>query len=120
MKDCLDRLNWKTESEARNFSQWMTQYIPTTHATFLCDRCGRWHIVPKQALEFVKSRLKRERCVTTRELHLQMCRVLGVSLDELQARCDLSKVKIEGPGVQVVTLRTKSNDSIQPTDSGYS
>ena len=119
MKDCPDRLSWKSQREALQFSQWMAQFISIVHSAFLCDRCSRWHIVPKEAVKFVKSRLKRERCVTTRELHLQLCRVSGVSLEELQTRIDLNKINLNGNGVEFITLKP-SPKTTHETESGLS
>ena len=47
----------------------------------------------------------RPRCVTTRELHLNMAESAGISLEELQTRCDLNKITISGTAIEIVKLK---------------
>lgn len=50
-----------------------------------------------------------ERCVSDRDLHLKLAKLSGMSLDEIQTRIDLTKIRLEGDGFEIVTIKkTKS------------
>jgi hypothetical protein len=107
IKDCSERKSFETLVEAYHWVRWQNANT-FVHGSvpFQCERCQRWHICPGHTCaEKLRKQLAPIRCVTTRDLHLQMARVMGISLDELQSRTDLSKVKITGPAVEAVTLK---------------
>lgn len=117
MKDCFDRWSLPTCEEAHSFCRWLAQRAGFRQIPFHCHRCGRWHIANSrdQALE-CRRKMQRERCLSDRDLHLQLARVTGMSLDELQTRADLSKVRLNGPGVEVITPRRAAGQL--PTEGG--
>ncbi len=49
-----------------------------------------------------------ERCVTDRQLHQVLAWESACSIDELQTRVDLSKVRIRGPGFEMIRLAPKN------------
>ena len=111
IKDCCDRKSFASQEDARSFCNWMAENDIGCGVPYLCKTCDRWHFTAnREASIKARARSKRQRCVTDRELHLQMARVMGISLEELQTRVDLSKIKLaQGPGIEIVKLRDKPN-----------
>lgn len=105
MKDCSDRCSFAELWQAQSFCRQKQEDGISSLAPFMCDRCGRWHVVSQRYLVHAKKKLKRERCVTDRELHEQIARTQGLSLDELQVMYDLSKIRIQGAGVEIIRPR---------------
>lgn len=117
MKDCLERKSFRSKSSAEQFAKWYRKmqaegFSSTfTPIPFECKRCGRWHVAGSRAVAKQSSeKMTKERCLTTRDLHLQLCRVLGISLEELQTRCDLEKIGIGGVGNEWVSLKPKPGE----------
>ena len=52
---------------------------------------------------------ERKRCISTRDLHLEIARLSGMSLDDLQIRMDLSKITIDGKGGELVQIPNWQN-----------
>lgn len=106
MKDCLDRKSFDTNQDARRFIKWFGEKIGVWSVPWKCDRCDLWHISSGslQALR-AQQTLKRERCVSDRDLHLQMCRVLGTHLEYLDWHYGLEDVHLKGPGVEFLDVR---------------
>lgn len=46
-----------------------------------------------------------ERCIRDRMLHERMAQCLKISLDDLQRKTDLSKIRLNGAGVEVITIK---------------
>lgn len=107
IKDCHERKSFPDQDDANRFRRWYRAESGFVVTVFECQRCHRWHIAatPGKAEAAQKVLAETGRCVTDRELHLQMARLTGCSLDELQTRIDLTKIHIAGPGVEVVTVR---------------
>jgi len=97
MKDCSDRKSFADEGDAIRFQEWERDKGIVVNAIWKCDRCGRWHLAGgrKQA-DYCQKIMKRERCITNLDLHLQMARVVGMSLEALQTKIDLSKITVSG------------------------
>ena len=111
VSDCFDRQSYPTQDAAKEFTRWMAQKNGVQGLTpFLCRTCQRWHIASCADLARAARAKSQEpmRATSDRELHLQMARNLGKTLDELQVTHDLSKVKLQGVGIETIGPRTKA------------
>lgn len=106
MKDCLERKSFESEKDAQSFAKWFQEYGHFKASVFQCQRCDRWHLASTpDAAASAKRRLQKTRCISDRDLHLALARQAGCSLDELQTRLDLTKVKLSGPNVEMVYIK---------------
>ena len=113
-KDCSERHSFSSESDGMGFLKWMRDRgYSAAGSLFQCSRCDRWHMAPsRKSADMTKREMLKERCLSDFDLHLQMARVIGVSLEELQTRIDLSKIKIgSGSGVRLVSVPNPKHPS---------
>ncbi len=112
IRDCHERVSCATAAEAMAYKDWFKRNMSRLPIrSFRCNRCHRYHFAGSHAMAAKAQKFLTEvRCVTDRELHIQLARVNGISLDELQTRLDLSKIKITGTACEFVTLKPKVTD----------
>lgn len=105
VSDCFDRRSFPNKDDARGFASWMFENHDINYLVpFYCRTCQRWHVAGgyKNGATAEAKAKEPTRCTSDRELHLNICRITGLTLDELQVKYDLSKVKLAGPGIEVV------------------
>lgn len=105
MKDCSDRRSFTTEFEALRFTDWQRGQMLHPSTVWECRRCGRWHLAGGgEQARYCQNAMQRERCLTDRDLHVQMARVCGISLEELDRTMKLDLIRVSGAGIEVIEV----------------
>ncbi len=103
-ESCQKRATFVHRMDAAEYLKQLGLQSYCSLIVFSCPQCDRWHIATSKEQREQEEKRPRKRCVSDMELHLQMARIFGCSLDELQCVMDLTVIKLEGPGVEVIAI----------------
>lgn len=118
MKDCHERRSFVSREDAKRFLHWLYENHHTYAITiFECRRCHRFHLIGNGIEGSVAAQRRLQpagRCLSDKDIHLQIARFVGCSLDELQTRVNLGKVSIKGDGCEIVRVKKRRKPYDRP------